>query len=78
MIAAAEEAKLKCQIPELHFISNMLGCQLGRSDGKSVNTKGQKALSLNRALLGLAGGWKRKGRERLNSNAAYQLYRSII
>lgn len=42
MIFAAEEAKLKCQIPELHFISNMLACQLGGSYVKSVNTKGQK------------------------------------
>lgn len=25
MIIAAEEAKLKCQMAELHFISNMLG-----------------------------------------------------
>lgn len=42
MIFATEEAKLKCQIPELHFISNMLACQPGRSYVKSTNTKGQK------------------------------------
>lgn len=66
MIATAEEVKLKCQVPELHFISNMLGCQLGRSNGKCVNTR-TKTLNLVELSRIRGGGRKtERGKGRLN------------